>query len=123
MSASKIGRKETLRKAPAPFIHYSQMPKDASKSFRFENTQHEKKMLDLDEIISKSDFSSHESAESGRGHWHLKQSQMSQSEARQSRLKRETSPQPFTVNEERNPTLPEKMDIINQWFSLAAGGR
>ena len=48
---------------------------------------------------------------------------MSHSEARQSKLKRDTGPKPFTVDEARNPTLAEKMDIINQWFSLAAGGR
>ena len=74
LSATKIGGNESHKKGPPPFNHYSQMPGYASKSFRFENTQPGKKELDLDEIISKSDFSSDSSALSAKGPLHLKQS-------------------------------------------------
>ena len=71
LSAAKIGKRDSIRKPSAPFNYYSKMPKNANKSFRFDiNT----KDHDLDEIISKSDFSSDDSVNSARGHRKLKQS-------------------------------------------------
>ena len=63
-SVPEVPQSPTKKSERAPFNYYSKMPKNANKSFRFDKKNQndkDKKDLDLDEIVSKSDFSSDES--------------------------------------------------------------